>query len=90
MTAVGLGRPAIVTPIDGFLRVRDLTSALVAEDVSGPALAKPCSTVSLRSTLGAAAERDRTTIASSPTGWTWPRPPLRRTTNLRPGRNGRS
>lgn len=94
MTAVGLGRPAIVTPIDGFLeQVRDLTSALVAEDVSGPALAKAIldGLMSL-DRLAAAAELDRMTIASSPTGWTAVAAATLEayTTNLRPRRTGGS
>src|SRR5690349_2907068 len=41
MTAAGVGRPSVITPLDGLMeQVRGLTSAVVAADVTGPALAR--------------------------------------------------
>jgi glycosyltransferase involved in cell wall biosynthesis len=71
MTAVGLGRPTVVTPIDGFLeQTQGLRSAVVADEVSGPAIGRAL-IVSLESLgeLAAAAGDDRRKIASSPVGW---------------------
>jgi glycosyltransferase involved in cell wall biosynthesis len=71
MTAIGLGRPTVLTPIDGLLeQVRGLESPVVAADVSGPALAASI-VASLERTddLVQAAARDREWIADSATGW---------------------
>jgi glycosyltransferase involved in cell wall biosynthesis len=71
MTAVGLGRPTVITPVDGLLeQTRTLTSAIVADEIDGRAVA-----VALTSSLEhaerqlAAASRDRSAIADSPIGW---------------------
>jgi glycosyltransferase involved in cell wall biosynthesis len=71
MTAVGLGRPTVITPIDGLLeQTRTLTSAIVANGIDAPAVAD-----ALTSSLDhadeqlAAAGLDRRTIANSPIGW---------------------
>ena len=71
MTAVGLGRPTVITPVGGLLeQAAALSSAVVADNVSGPALAR-----ALIHSLGridqqqAAAAHDRDTIAGSPAGW---------------------
>ena len=71
MTAAGLGRPTVVTPIEGFReQVRELRSAVVAEAVTGPAIAEALSTsLSRHEELAAAAEADRDAIARSPLGW---------------------
>jgi glycosyltransferase involved in cell wall biosynthesis len=94
MTAIGLGRPTVVTPIDGFLeQVRGLESALVAEDVSGAALGRALvGGLASLDRLAAATEHDRTTIAMSPTGWTAVAAATLEayTTNLRSRRRGRS
>ncbi len=71
MTAIGLGRPTVVTPIDGFReQVAGLRAAAVADDVSGPAIGRAI-VGSLESIerLTVAAEQDRTTIEASPAGW---------------------
>jgi glycosyltransferase involved in cell wall biosynthesis len=72
MTAAGLGRPTVVTPIEGFRQqVEELKSAVVAEAVTGGAIAEALSSsLSRREELAAAAEADRTAIAKSPLGWT--------------------
>jgi glycosyltransferase involved in cell wall biosynthesis len=71
MTAAGLGRPTVITPVDGLLeQVQTLTSTIVADDLSGPAVARALSTSLHRSDeLQAAAERDRDAIADSAIGW---------------------
>ncbi len=72
MTAAGLGRPTVVTPIEGLLeQVANLRSALVAEDVSGPAIARAIVlSLQKRDVLADEAEADRAAIARSPLGWT--------------------
>ena len=71
MTAVGLGRPIVITPIAGLLeQVRTLTCAIVADDTSGPAIARALTSSLRRSAeLEAAAGRDRAAIAHSSIGW---------------------
>lgn len=71
MTAVGLGRPTVVTPIGGFReQVEGLRSAVVADDVSGPAIGRALvASLEAADQLAAAAKQDRTLIASSPVGW---------------------
>lgn len=72
MTAVSLARPTVVTPIAGLQeQVQGLHSAVVADEVSGAALARAM-TVGLkaRRDLAAAAERDRDELVRSPLGWT--------------------
>ncbi len=71
MTAAGLGRPSVITPVDGLLEQAEaLTATTVATDVSGPAVAS-----AVIETLGrlderqAAADRDRASIAGSRVGW---------------------
>ena len=71
MTAAGLGRPSVITPVDGLLeQAPTLTGTTVADDATGPAVA-----AAVISTLGrlderqAAAEHDRVAIAASPVGW---------------------
>jgi glycosyltransferase involved in cell wall biosynthesis len=71
MTAVGLGRPVVVTPIDGLLeQVRGLMSATVADAVSAPAIAdaiaRALHDVDTKRTLALA---DRESVESSETGW---------------------
>jgi glycosyltransferase involved in cell wall biosynthesis len=71
MTAAGLGRPTVITPIDGLReQVRTLTSAIVADDVSAPAVARALAeSLSRSSEQLAAAAHDRTVIAESSIGW---------------------
>jgi glycosyltransferase involved in cell wall biosynthesis len=71
MTAAGLGRPSIITPLEGLVeQVRRLTSAVVARDVTGPALAGAMIEGLERAPdlLRAAAE-DRAALAASDAGW---------------------
>lgn len=72
MTATGLGRPVVVTPLPGLLeQTVGLESAVVAEGVDGPSVA-----AALVDALGradgllAAARRDRAALVGSPRGWT--------------------
>jgi len=71
MSAVGLGRPSVVTPIAGFLeQAATLGSVTFADEVSGLAIAQ-ATVAALRdrdSRLAAAAE-DRRRVAVSPLGW---------------------
>jgi glycosyltransferase involved in cell wall biosynthesis len=71
MTAIGLGRPVVLTPIAGLLeQVRDIESAVVAAEVTGNALADSIvSSLRDRSELARAAARDRRLIADSQNGW---------------------
>lgn len=71
MTAAGLGRPSIITPLDGLVeQVRRLTSAVVATDVSGPALARALIDGLERAPdLLLAAADDRAALAASDGGW---------------------
>ncbi len=71
MTAAGLGRPTVVTPVDGLLeQVAVLTSAVVADDVSGPAIARAIAKgLSRVDELRRAALHDRESIVGSPVGW---------------------
>ena len=71
MTAVGLGRPVVVTPIEGLLeQVRGLMSATVADAVTGPAvadaIARALRDVDTKRTL---ALEDRHSVENSETGW---------------------
>jgi glycosyltransferase involved in cell wall biosynthesis len=71
MTAIGLGRPTVVTPIDGFReQVSGLRSAIIANDVTAPAIGRAL-TASLErlDDLAAAAASDQTALASSRVGW---------------------
>ncbi len=71
MTAAGLGRPTVVTPIAGLQEgVEGLRSATVADDVSPSAIARALiASLAGREELATAAESDRLAIASSPIGW---------------------
>jgi D-inositol-3-phosphate glycosyltransferase len=71
MTAIGLGRPTVVTPLDGLLeQVRGLESTVVAADVSGSAIASSIvSSLQRSGQLMQAASRDRERIASGSLGW---------------------
>ena len=71
MTAAGLGRPTVVTPIAGLQeQVEGLRSAIVADDVSPSAIARALmASLARREELGTAAESDRLAIVSSPMGW---------------------
>lgn len=71
MTAVGLGRPTVVTPIDGFReQLEGLRSPTVADAVDAPAIGRALITALGRlGDLAAAASEDRRTIAMSPSGW---------------------
>ena len=71
MTAVGVGRPSIITPLDGLVeQVRGLTSSVVATDVTGPALARALIDGLERApALLLAAADDRAALAASDGGW---------------------
>ncbi len=71
MTAVGLGRPTVVTPLPGFLeQVARLESVTVAKEVTGPALADALSAaLTCRDPLAQEAARDRRRLIESPGGW---------------------
>ena len=71
MTAVGLGKPTVVTPLPGFMeQVAGLESAVVAKDTSGPAVAEAlCAVLRNRETLAQEAMRDKRRIMESPGGW---------------------
>ncbi len=71
MTAAGVGRPSIITPLDGLVeQVRRLTSAVVATDVTGPALARALIDGLERAPdLLLAAAADRVALAASEGGW---------------------
>ncbi|OFV83770.1 MAG: hypothetical protein A2W26_08670, partial [Acidobacteria bacterium RBG_16_64_8] len=71
MTAVGLGRPAVVTSIPGFLeQARDLGSVLVAAGSDGTAVARAvCRALADRDHLADEAARDRLRIRESSRGW---------------------
>jgi glycosyltransferase involved in cell wall biosynthesis len=71
MTAVGLGRPTVVSPIEGLReQAAGIVSAIVAAKATGAAVADAIVT-SLRrgEEASRAAERDRVAIAESATGW---------------------
>jgi len=71
MTALGLGRPTVVTPIPGLRdQVAGFESPMVADDVTAAALARAL-VAALRDPSGrrAAAERDRGALDASATGW---------------------
>jgi len=70
MTAAGLGRPVVITPVEGLLeQARTLTSAVVADEVSGPAIARALiGALDRTDEILAAAERDRLAILDSPIG----------------------
>ena len=71
MTAVGLGRPTVITPIEGLLeQARTLTSCTVADEVSATAVARALTTSLARAAdLQLAAGRDRDAIGESAVGW---------------------
>jgi glycosyltransferase involved in cell wall biosynthesis len=71
MTAVGLGRPTVVTPIDGLReQAASVESAIVAAGATGPALAEAIVAALRRGDeADRQAEHDREAIATSDTGW---------------------
>ena len=71
MTAASLGRPTVITPLAGLQEQVDrLQSAVVADEISGAAIARALiHSLERRGELAAAAERDRAAIADSPIGW---------------------
>jgi glycosyltransferase involved in cell wall biosynthesis len=71
MTAAGLGKPVVVTPIDGFReQVATLRSAVMADEVSGDAIARALiAGIERRYDLAELAARDRLAIQESPIGW---------------------
>lgn len=68
MTAIGLGRPTVVTPVAGLReQVQDFGSSIVADAISGEAFARAViSSLERRQELAGAAEDDRAAIAGSP------------------------
>ena len=89
MTAVGLGRPTVITPIEGLReQANGMDSVIVAAETTGPAVADAV-VESLRRGESAivAARRDRDAIAGSVAGW----PAIARETIVayeRPGSGG--
>lgn len=71
MTAIGLGRPVVLTPLEGLVeQVRDLEAVVVAAEVAGPAVARSIVSGLQRSDeLARAAARDRERIADAAFGW---------------------
>ncbi len=71
MSAVGLGRPAVVTPIPGFVeQAAALHGVVIADEVTGSAIARATiSALQDRDALLAAAAEDRRRVALSPVGW---------------------
>lgn len=71
MTAVGLGRPVVVTPIDGFNeQVAALRAAVTAEDVSSDAIARAIiAGLDRRDELSGLAAQDQASIRESAIGW---------------------
>ena len=71
MTAVSLGRPTVVTPIAGLQeQARGLRSAMVADEISGPGIARALTaSLRIRGEMAEAAEGDRAALANSPLGW---------------------
>ena len=71
MTAAGVGRPSVITPLDGLIeQVRGLTSAVVSTDVTGPAIARALIDGLERAPeLLLAAASDRAALAASQGGW---------------------
>lgn len=71
MTAVGLGKPTVVTPLAGFLeQVAGLKSVVVAREVDGPAVAEALSeSLEHRDRLAEEARLDRHHVLNSSVGW---------------------
>jgi glycosyltransferase involved in cell wall biosynthesis len=71
MSAVGLGRPAVVTPIPGLVeQAAALRCVAIADEVSGAAIARATiSALQDREALLSAAAEDRCRVAQSPVGW---------------------
>jgi glycosyltransferase involved in cell wall biosynthesis len=71
MTAIGLGKPTVVTPLAGLIeQVAGLGSAIVAEEVSGPAVAEAlCAALGRRAELAEKAVQDRRQVMESSAGW---------------------
>jgi len=71
MTAIGLGRPTVLTPLDGLMeQVHGLDSAVVAAEVSAPAVASSIVSSFRRvDELSRVAARDREWIANASFGW---------------------
>lgn len=71
MTAAGVGRPSMITPLDGLVeQVRPLTSAVVATEVTGPAIARALiESLDRGPDLLRAAATDREALAASDGGW---------------------
>ena len=71
MTAVGLGRPSVVTPIPGFVEQAAAAGSIVISDgLSSAAIARTTiAALQNREALLAAAAEDRRRIARSPVGW---------------------
>jgi glycosyltransferase involved in cell wall biosynthesis len=71
MSAVGLGRPSVVTPIPGFMdQAAGLRSVVFADAVTGPAIAQATiAALEARSVHLAAAAEDRRRVATSNLGW---------------------
>ncbi len=71
MTAIGLGRPTVLTPLDGLVeQVRGIESAVVAAEVSGPAVASSIiSSLQRADELARAAAQDRERIANASFSW---------------------
>jgi glycosyltransferase involved in cell wall biosynthesis len=71
MSAVGLGRPSVVTPIPGFVdQAAGLGSVVFADAATGPAIAKATiAALEAKPVHLAAAAEDRRRVATSTLGW---------------------
>ena len=71
MTAAGLGRPSVITPLDGLVeQARPLTSVVVATNVTGPSLAQALiESLERAPDLLRAAAADRAALEASEGGW---------------------
>ena len=71
MTAAGVGRPSVITPLDGLVeQVRRFASAVVATEMTGPALARALiDGIERAPALLLAAADDRAALTASDAGW---------------------
>lgn len=69
--ALGLGRPVVITPTDGFVeQAAGISSVVVSEAIDGPAFAKATiSALERRDALDRLAAEERRALAESSKGW---------------------
>ena len=70
-TALGLGRPVVITPTDGFVeQAAGISSVVISEAIDGPAFAKATiAALERRETLDRLAADERRALAQSSKGW---------------------